>query len=156
MRALHRLLQGARFVLAAAVLGGCASTPQASHEHDAEAKRFTTRPDAATIYVYRPDFIANEHDPALYVDDRPIGTAPPGAFFRSDVRSGVHALSVTGVYGNTLSLEVRSGEPYFVSLRVAGGYAHLERVNPEAGQRAIRACCALFENWAPGQRPLLR
>lgn len=141
---------------AAFTLAGCASTPQASPEHDAEAKHFMTRPDAATIYVYRPDFISSEHDPALYVDDRLIGTAPPGAFFRTDVRPGVHALSVIGGYGNELSLEVRSGELYYVSLRVAGGYALLERVSPEAGQRAIRTCCALFENWAPGQRPLLR
>jgi hypothetical protein len=49
-----------------------------------------------------------------------------------------------------------SGELYFVSLRVADGISRFERVPPETGKRDILRCCAMMENWAPGQRPLLR
>jgi len=148
-------------ILAAAVLalGGCASVPQATPERDAEAKQFITRPDAATIFVYRDDFAAV--DPAtdntvLYVDGRLIGATLPRAFFRFDVRAGQHLLHGYGYDQGSLKVDTRSGDIYFVSLQVTGGTSRFTLVRPETGKRDILRCCALMENWAPDQRPLLR
>ena len=156
-----RLPRGALEILAAAVLalGGCASVPQATPERDAEAKQFITRPDAATIYVYRDDFAAV--DPAtdntvLYVDGRLIGATLPRAFFRFDVRAGQHLLHGYGYDQGSLKVDTRSGDIYFVSLQVTGGTSRFTLVRPETGKRDILRCCALMENWAPEQRPLLR
>ena len=156
-----RLPRGALEILAAAVLalGGCASVPQATPERDAEAKQFITRPDAATIYVYRDDFAAV--DPAtdntvLYVDGRLIGATLPRAFFRFDVRAGQHLLHGYGYDQGSLKVDTRSGDIYFVSLQVTGGTSRFTLVRPETGKRDILRCCALLENWAPGKQPLLR
>ena len=148
-----------RVLLLAIALGGCASTPQATRERDAEAKQFTARPDAATIYVYRDDFAAVEpasENPVLYVDGRLIGGTLPGTFFRFDMRAGEHLLHGYGYDQGTLTMDTRSGEIYFVSLQAAGGVSHFTLVKPDTGKRDILRCCALLENWAPGQRPLLR
>ena len=148
-----------RGLLLALLLAGCASTPQATPERDAEAKQFIARPDAATIYVYRDDFASGEpatDDTVLYGDGRLIGATLPKTFFRFDVRAGEHLLHGFGYDQGNLKVDTRSGEIYFVSLQVTGGTSLFTLVKPETGKRDILRCCALMENWAPDQRPLLR
>ena len=151
----------ARLALAASIvaLAGCVSTPQATSERDAEAKRFLARPDAAIIYVYRFDFASTgmaSEDTVLYVDDRLIGATLPLTFFRFDVREGVHLLHGVGHDQGSLKLEARAGEVYFVMLLAAGGVSDFRRVDAATGKRDILRCCSLMENWVPGQRPVLR
>ena len=160
MRARRSLLLRARGALVVSILAlsGCASTPQASRERDAEAKEFNARPDATTIYVYRDDFAAEElssQSPVLYVDGRLIGATLPGTFFRFTVRAGEHLLHGYGYDQGTLTLDTRSGEIYFVSLQATGGNSHFSTVAPDTGKQDILRCCSLLENWAPGQRPFL-
>ena len=144
-------------LLSALALAGCASTPQASPGRDAEARQFLTHPGSAAIYVIRTDFPATDaNDSVLYVDDRLIGATLPGTYFRIDARPGTHVLRGYGFDQGTFKMDVQSGALYCVSLSVGGGPSRCRRVAREAGKRAIHACCALLENWAPGQRPLLR
>lgn len=159
MSAFHDRLRVGLSLLAILLLtlGGCASTPQASRERDAEAKGFSSHPGFAAIYVFRPDVLTAEMDDStLYVDERTIGATLPGSFFRIDVQPGPHVVS-SGAAGSTqLKVDTRPDQIYFVQLNVMSGNSRLALVEPEAAQRAIRKCCALMENWAPGQRPLLR
>lgn len=160
MRAPRSLLLPARTALVVLILAlaGCASTPQATAERDAEAKQFIARPDAATIYVYRDDFAGEPgtDDTVLYVDGRLIGATLPRTFFRFDVRAGEHLLHGFAYDQGNLKVDTRSGELHFVSLQTTGGTSRFTLVKPEAGKRDILRCCALMENWAPGQRPFLR
>jgi len=147
-------------LVAMIALAGCASTPQASRERDAEAKRFLSRPDAAVIYVYRNDFPTlggeSSNDSVLYVNDRLIGATLPMTFFRFDVRAGEHLLRGVARDMGRLTLNTRDGELYFVSLQVVGGRSVFRLVDAETGKRDILRCCSLMENWEPGQRPFLR
>ena len=149
-----------RGLFVALLLAGCASTPQATPERDAEAKQFTARPDAATIYVYRGEFgpaaEVMENNTVLYVDGRLIGATLPLTFFRFDVRAGEHLLHGFGYDQGTLKMDTHSGEIYFVSLQATGGNSRFTPVKPDTGKRDILRCCALLENWAPKQRPFLR
>lgn len=154
-----RAARAASSAWAAAVLlalAGCASTPQASLERDAEAKQFITHPNAATIYVYRPDFVSADPDSVLYADNRLIGATLAGTYFRLDVRPGTHLLHGTGYDQGRLKLETRSGELHFVALNVLAGESHFRQVSADTGKRELQRCCVLLENWAPGQRPLFR
>lgn len=142
---------------AALLIAGCASTPQASRERDAEAKQFTSHPNASTLYVYRDDFGGPfAEDSTLFVNGRLIGATLPKTFFRLNLRPGNHVLQGLGVDNGRLTISTRPGESYFVSLKVIGDQSHFAVVNPEIGRKTLAACCALLENWAPGQRPLLR
>ena len=161
MRPGIQLPRGALVTMAAAVLaiGGCASTPQATPERDAEAKQFVARPDSATIYVYRDDFVTLDQatdDTVLYVGSRLIGATLPTTFFRIDVQAGEHLLHGHAYDQGSLKVDTRLGEIYFVSLQSTGGTSRFTLVKPETGKRDILRCCALLENWAPEQRPLLR
>jgi hypothetical protein len=69
---------------------------------------------------------------------------------------GNHLLNGVGADNGRLSLATRPGEIYFVSLAVVGGQSYFAVVAPDTGRKTLAACCALLENWAPGQRPLLR
>ena len=153
MRAFH----GWWLVVWLLALGGCASTPQATRERDAEAKRFISHPGFAALYVYRPDFLGAEMDDStLYVDDRLIGATLPGTFFRIDVQPGARVVSSSAAGSGQLKVDARPDQLYFVQLNVMSGGSRLTLVEPEAAKRAILKCCSLMENWAPGQRPLLR
>jgi hypothetical protein len=145
------------FIVAAAlVLAACASTPQATLERDAEAKAFRTHPNASTIYVYRSPFNDYEADSVLFIDGRVIGATLPGAYFRIDTVPGRHVLHGTGIDIGQITIDTRPGEIYFVSHDVLAGHSRFQLVPDRIGQERVRACCALLENWAPGQRPLLR
>jgi hypothetical protein len=146
----------ARLAAAVMLVAGCASTPQASRESDAEAKRFVSHPNASTLYVYRDDFGGAEHDSTLYVNGRLIGATLPGTFFRVNLRPGRQLLQGSGADNGRLLVTTRPGEIRFVSLKVSGGQSLFSDVDPDSGRTKVSACCVLLENWAPGQRPLLR
>lgn len=146
-------------ILAALVLvAGCASTPQATSERDADAKQFVSHPATAAIYVYRYPWRGadGEDDTVLYVNDRLIGATLPGGFFRIDARPGRQQLNGLGHDTGHIEFDARPGEIHFVSLAVVGGTSHFRWMEPTTGRRELLACCVLIENWAPGQRPLLR
>lgn len=140
----------------ALLVAGCASTPQAARDSDADAKQFVPHPNASTLYVYRSDFGSEDDQSVLYVDGRLIGATLPRTFFRVNLRPGNHLLNGVGADNGRLSLATRPGEIYFVSLAVVGGQSYFSVVDTETGRKTLAACCALLENWAPGQRPLLR
>jgi hypothetical protein len=141
---------------AAVVLASCTSTPQAPPDRDAYAKEFVTHPGASTIYVYRSPFNHFDFDSVLYLNGRLMGTTVPGTYFRIDTVPGHNVLHGTGNDLGRMELDTRAGELYFVSLDVLGGHSNFRLVSPQAGKQRIRACCALLENWAPGQRPFVR
>ena len=149
-----------RFLLPALLLalGACSSTPQASRDRDAEAKRFETHPGFAAIYVYRPDFGASPmEDTILYVNDRMIGQTLPGTFFRVDLQPGTHVVMGSAGVGTQIKIDTRPDELYFVQLNVLSGTSpRLTLMKAEQARPAIVKCCVLLENWAPGQRPVLR
>lgn len=153
MRAVKRVTMAS---LVLALAGGCASTPQGSRERDAEAKEFRSHPATAALFVYRPDWSAVEEESVLFVGGRLIGATLPGTFFRVDVRPGRHLLHGVAHDAGRLEVEVRPGAVYFVALTVDGWGSHFALRDAEVGQRELLACCHLLENWAPGQRPLLR
>ena len=141
-------------LLVCSVLLACASTPQASPERDEQAKAFDTHPATGAIFVYRHDN-AHDEESVLFVDGRLIGATLPRTYFRFDVRPGTHRLHGIGVDTGTLVFEARPGDLQFISLRVLNGLSFFQPVSDEVGREAIRSCCTLLENWAPGQRPLI-
>ena len=143
-------------ILSLALLAGCASTPQAAAERDAEAKQFVSHPATAAIYVYRNDWNAADDDSVLYVDHRLIGATLPGTYFRVDVQPGKHVLRGFGYDAGQLEIDVRPGEIYFVLLKVLNGTSRFAWRDAEVGRRELLDCCAMLENWVPGQRPLFR
>lgn len=135
-------------------LAGCASTPQASQERDAEAKQFGSTPAASTVYVYRP-YTAHD-DTVLWIDGRLIGATLPRTYFRVHLDPGRHEFAGIAADNGRLVLETRPGEVYFVAQALFAGQSDFQVVPAKTARKAIINCCSLMENWAPGQRPLLR
>lgn len=156
MKYLDLLVKGWVAIAAIALLAACASTPQASSQDDARAKEFLSHPSASTIYVFRSEFNHVDTDTVLYIDGRLIGSTLPGAYFRIDTVPGRHTLHGIGPDVGQIAIDTRPGQLYFVSLEVIAGHSNFRLVADEFGRDSVRACCSLFENWAPGQRPLLR
>ena len=143
-------------LLLIAFVAGCASVPQASREHDAEAKQFVTHPATGALYVYRSQLDDPDTESVLYLDHRLIGATLPGGYFRIDAQPGKRVLHGTGRDQGHLTIDVRPGSISFVSLRVVADNSYFQLRPGEAGRADLLACCVLLENWSPGQRPLLR
>jgi hypothetical protein len=146
----------AALVFGLAIVAGCASTPQATRERDAEAKEFATHPATAAIYIYRSPFDQPEGGSVLYLDQRLIGSTLRGGFFLVHAQPGERWLHGFGHDQGQLAMEVRPGETYFVALNLVGSTSHFVLKPAAVGRSELLACCLLLENWAPGQRPLLR
>ena len=135
-------------------LSGCASTPQASAEHDADAKAFLSHPATAALYIYRID--TGGEDSVLWIDQRIIGATLPRSYFVVHLEPGRHVLTGYVNDNGRLNIETRPGEVRFVELRVVTGQSHFRAVSEAVGRKEVANCCYLLENWLPGQRPLLR
>ena len=143
-------------VLLLALLGGCASTPEASPQSDAEAKRFESAPRAAIIYLYRADTPGGSGTSTIWIDGRIVGQTLPATYFRVPVRPGRNRISAYASDQGQLEIETREGGIYFVSMRVAGTdetapNTLFRSVAPEVGKAEIVRCCTMLEAWRPGQ-----
>ncbi len=138
------------------LLTACASTPQASRERDAEAKQFVTHPGSSTIYVYRSELDRLQDQTVLYLDERLIGSTLPGGYFRIDTVPGRHVLHGIAADTGRIAVDTRPGALYFVEMHVLDEHSYFRLVPEDVGRKRILQCCALLENWAPGQRPLLK
>jgi hypothetical protein len=141
--------------LACALLGGCAATPEASRQDDAEAKRFDSAPGAAIVYLYRADAPGGRANTTLWLDGRLIGESLPYTYFRASVRPGKNLLSAFAGDPGRLEFETRGGEVYFVAISVrgddGGGISDFRLVSPDVGRAQIVRCCTLLDAWKPGQ-----
>jgi hypothetical protein len=138
----------------AVLMAGCAATPEASREDDAQAKRFESAPGAAIVYLYRADTPARGIS-TLWLDGRLVGESLPATYFRTSVRPGKNLLSAYAGDPGRLEFETRSGEVYFVAITVladdALGSSRFRVVTRETGIAQINRCCTLLQTWKPGQ-----
>ncbi|MGZ5092866.1 MAG: hypothetical protein ACXWIP_16915 [Burkholderiales bacterium] len=151
-----RIGVGGLTALLVVLLSACSWTPHASADRDAAAKMFVTHPDASSIYVYRSPFNYYDVDTLLYLNGRLVGSTSPSAYFRIDAVPGHHVLHGNGIDIGQIALDTRPGGIYIVALDVLAGQSYFRLVPEAIGEERIRACCALLERWAPGQRALVR
>jgi hypothetical protein len=141
---------------AGALLGGCAATPEASPQDDAEAKRFDSAPGAAIVYLYRADAPSGRGSSTLWLDDRLIGESLPYTYFRTSVRPGKNLLTAFAGDAGRLAFETSGGEVYFIAIIVRGddgaSGSVFRLVSPDVGRAQIVRCCTLLETWKPGQK----
>ena len=142
-------------VLLLALLGGCASTPEAPPVSDAEAKRFESAPRAAFIYLYREDNPSSGVS-TIWIDDHPVGQTLPATYFRVAVRPGHNRITAFAGDQGRLEIDTRAGGVYFVAMRVAGEAESspttiFRIVPPEVGKPEILRCCTMLETWQRGQ-----
>ena len=157
---MSRILKTAlALVVSLVLLGGCASTPEASPGDDADAKRFESAPGAAIIYLYRAD-AQSSGIATIWIDDRLVGQTLPTTYFRVAVRTGHNRITASGADVGRLEIDTREGGVYFVAMQVIGemegsSTTVFRSVTPEVGKAEILRCCTLLETWRPGQRRLL-
>ena len=143
-----------RALLLSVLLGGCAATPLASREQDADAKRFEPALRGAVIYLYRPDIRGGVS--TLWVNNRLLGDTVSGTYFRIPVPPGRSVISAAGNDMGRIAIDTQEDGVYFVETQVQGETHSESRtifrsVPEDAGKQAIARCCALLENWRPGQ-----
>jgi hypothetical protein len=158
-RAAKALRPIAAFVLSLALLAGCAATPEASRERDADAKLFASAPRAAIIYLYRADTPSTGGTATLWMDGRLIGQTVQATYFRVLARPGHNNISASGNDSGRIEIDTVEGGVYFIAMQVLGDAEGSSRtvfrsVPPETGEAQIKRCCTLLETWQPGQNRL--
>ena len=142
------------------VCAGCSSTPEATRERDAEAKRFEPVTREAVVYVYRPGIVLSGPETTLWIDNRLVGSSLPGTFFRVIALPGSNLIDTSPPDTGRIRITTQGNDVTFVELRTEGGPdgvpVSLFRVMPpEEAQAAIAACCRMLETWRYNQPRLL-
>ena len=150
---------GPWLALLMAFISGCAATPEASPQSDAEAKRFESAPRAAIIYLYRADTPNNGTTATIWVDGRLVGETVQATYFRVLARPGHNRISASGHDMGLLEIDTRENEVYFVAMQVLGDEENssstvFRSMPPAAGKAEILRCCTMLETWRPGQTRL--
>ena len=143
-----------RALILALLLGGCSATPLAPREKDADAKLFEPALRSAVVYLYRPDIRGGFS--TIWVNSRLLGETVSGTYFRIAVRPGRTIITASGHDLGRIAIDTREEGVYFVEMRVSGesesdSSTVFRMVNEQAGKQEIARCCALLENWRPGQ-----
>jgi hypothetical protein len=138
----------------------CASTPEATPERDAAAKRFEPVTRDSVIYVYRPDFATSAGSTTLVANGRIVGESLAETYFRIIVLPGRTVLDTLPPDSGRIEIETRGNDVVFVEMRVGGGQegppnTHFRRLPPEIAKPAIVKCCSMLETWRPDQPRVL-
>lgn len=141
-------------------LCACASTPQATPEREAEAKRFEPVTRDAVIYIYRPGIPLSGPETTLWVDNRLVGSSLPGTFFRVIVLPGRNVIDTSPPDTGRIEITTRGNDVTYVEMITEGGFTDSPstrfRVVPEEQAKAtIARCCVMLETWHHAQPRLL-
>lgn len=123
----------------------CTTAPIPSITAEAEAKRFETRPEVATLYIIRRRWADNAYQMPIEIDGvRRVDTIP-ASFVRVRLKPGSHILSLSWK-GRTdaTTLTARAGEVHFLEIdgeTWIGATSYRWSTGDEAGarQRAARS-----------------
>ena len=144
------------FIAAITLLAGCAATPLASQENEADAKRFETAANAAIIYIYRPTGYGGHGVSTLWIDGKLVGETLGGTFFRVAVRPGRNRVTAGGNDMGRIEIDTKADGVYFIETQVTGetqseSNTTFRAVTADVGKTAIQGCCRMLETWRPGQ-----
>lgn len=122
--------------------GGCASTPRASADLDAKAKRFEAPPDGLSrLYIYRNELLGTLAGLDLTVDGRPAGTTKGKTYVIADVPAGPHVVVSEGENTSTLNVSTQAGQSVFIWQEVKMGAfrarSQLALATPEQGRAGV-------------------
>lgn len=145
---------------AVALCAACASTPQATPERDAEARRFEPVTREAVIYIYRPGITLGGAETTLWVDNRLVGSSLPGTFFRVIALPGRNVIDTSPPDTGRIEINTQGNDVTFVEMNTLGGFADspsttFRVVDPEEAKAAIAYCCWMLETWRYNQPRLL-
>lgn len=122
--------------------GGCASTPRASADLDARAKRFEAPPEGLSrLYIYRNELLGTLAGLDLTVDGRPAGTTKGKTYVIADVPPGPHVVVSEGENTSSLNVSTQAGQSVFIWQEVKMGAfrarSQLALVTPEQGRAGV-------------------
>jgi hypothetical protein len=146
--------------LGALALCACASTPQATPEREAEAKRFEPVTREAVIYIYRPGAPLSGPETTLWVDNRLVGSSLPGTFFRVIALPGRNVIDTSPPDSGRIAVDTRGNDVTYVEMITEGDFtdspsSRFRVVPDEVARAAIARCCWMLETWRHNQPRLL-
>src|SRR3974390_2679839 len=131
-------------VCLAALLAACATVPMGSPEDDIRAKSFFTRPDKASIYLYRPESLGFAAPITIAIDGRVTGKTLGQTYLLLEVDPGEHEIASLSEDMATLRLNAEPGKSYYVWQEVKVGLwkvrSRLHEMSEAQGRSGVAEC----------------
>lgn len=132
---------GVILFVATLLLGGCASAPMASLEHDSSAKEFKPQPDKAGLYIYRSETMGMAFPMTVVVNGKTLGQTAAHTYFLVNVTPGTYRIESHAEDISTLNLTLKANKNYYVWEEVKMGMwsprSSLQQVGDDAGQKGV-------------------
>lgn len=142
-------------VIASAIVGsvflaGCASVNKAPAAQDAEAKKFSSNPNSAQVYVYRNETMGAALSMPVTVDGKLAGNTGPHSFFKFDLPEGKHVITSQGDESK-LEVDTKKNKNYYVWQEVKmgafSGGSKLQLVDEAKGKAGVSECTLIKSNF---------
>ena len=145
---LNKLLLACLLYNLSLMLIGCSTVPKAPSLEDQKAKLFTPDPGKASIYIYREMMLKGSiGNFEITVDGRKIGDLAVGTYFWIQVDPGAHDVWAKAWETNSVTVEAKAGQSYFISVHVSSAFASakniIEVVDAAEGKKSVKDCSLL-------------
>jgi Protein of unknown function (DUF2846) len=128
--------------LAVVALSGCVSAPKAAPDAEAAAKKFTTVPGEAQLYIVRPSSYGLAVMYQVSIDGRIVGSLPAETFLLERVGPGNHQVSfLNNTSQENTNVSVEAGKNYYLRVGMnpaaTSNRARIKLVPDEEGQKLV-------------------
>lgn len=129
------------WIAVALLLAGCASVPMASTDRDAQAKKFSTLPGKASLYIFRDETMGAAVPLTVSVNSKTLGQTAAMTYFRLDVSPGTYTITSHAEDVSTLNVDLSAGNSCFVWQEIKMGMfsarSKLQQVDEKRGHAGV-------------------
>ncbi len=122
-------------------LSACApTTPNAPKQQDSTAKTFKTSSKYGNVYLFRDTFKGGAFDVTTLVDGKLAGRIKQYSYFYWKLKPGKHTIQTKAVNLDTVVLNVKANENYFIELLPLLGMkldARIRLVDEKKGKKGV-------------------
>ncbi|MDF0607141.1 DUF2846 domain-containing protein [Neisseriaceae bacterium TC5R-5] len=128
-------------IVIAALLSACASTPMASKEEDAAAKKFQASPNTSRIYLYRNENFGAAVKIPVIINDKLAGDTVAKSYIVQDLAPGKNTIQGKAENDSTITLDTVAGKIYYIWQEIKMGFwgpgNQLHQVDEATGQAGV-------------------
>ena len=106
--------QIASIIFLISLLGGCASVPMGDAGRDSSLKSFSSKPNVASIYVYRNETMGGAIRMDVSVDGKLLGQTAAKTYLYAEVEPGSHAITAMSENSDRIDIDAIAGHVYYV------------------------------------------
>lgn len=138
---LPRFFPGILVCVAVLTLQACATVSLSTAVADSQAKKFATKDNVASIYIYRNEFFGAALSLPVFINQQTIGETAAKTYFQIEVSPGSYTIGAKANDPDAVKIQAQAGQRHFiwqeVKMGLLTGSARFHVVDTAQGQAGV-------------------